>query len=51
MWNREQFGDTYKKIEEDLNKMEEETTNRQLKNHERNYRQSSKKWKREKLLD
>ena len=38
MWNREQFGDTYKKIEEDLNKMEEETTNRQLKNHERKVR-------------
>ena len=32
-WNREHFGDTfkkYKKIEEDLNKLEEKTIDRQL---------------------
>ena len=33
MWNREQFGDTFKKymkIQEDLNKKEEATVDRQL---------------------
>ena len=37
VWNREQFGDTlkkYKKIEEDLNKLEEDTTDRHLNHHE-----------------
>lgn len=37
VWNKEQFGDTYskyKKIEEDLNKMEEETGDRLLNHHE-----------------
>ena len=38
VWNKEQFGDTFrkfKKIEEDLNKMEEESTDRQLEDNER----------------
>lgn len=37
LWNREQFGDTFKKyqkIEEELNKLEEDTADRQLNQHE-----------------
>lgn len=37
IWNREQFGDTFKKvkrIEADLNKLEEDTIHRQLSSQE-----------------
>ena len=37
VWNKEQFGDTfkkYKKIEDDLNKLEEESDDRQLDHNE-----------------